>query len=89
MQIATAYNSQTKRISNKLGMRLQFATAYPLPLITKTNMELTLIQTRIHEVRGQKVMLDFDLAELYEVLTKKGKNLGSLKYDLFLIKNVY
>jgi ORF6N domain len=33
-------------------------------------MELTLIQTRIHEVRGQKVMLDFDLAELYEVLTK-------------------
>lgn len=33
-------------------------------------MEITLIQTRIHEVRGQKVMLDFDLAELYEVLTK-------------------
>ena len=33
-------------------------------------MELTLIQTRIHEVRGQKVMLDFDLAELYQVPTK-------------------
>ena len=33
-------------------------------------MELTLIQTRIHEVRGQKVMLDFDLAELYEVETR-------------------
>ena len=33
-------------------------------------MELTLIQTRIHEVRGQKVMLDFDLANLYEVETK-------------------
>jgi ORF6N domain len=33
-------------------------------------MEITLIQTKIHEVRGQKVMLDFDLAELYEVETR-------------------
>ncbi len=29
-------------------------------------MQLQNIETRIHEVRGQKVMLDFDLAELYE-----------------------
>ena len=28
------------------------------------------IQTKIHEIRGQKVMLDFDLAELYRVETK-------------------
>ncbi len=27
-------------------------------------MELTLIQTKIYEARGQKVMLDFDLANL-------------------------
>lgn len=33
-------------------------------------MELTLIQTRIHEIREQKVMLDFDLANLYEVETR-------------------
>jgi hypothetical protein len=33
-------------------------------------MEITLIQTRIHEVRGQKVMSDFDLANLYEVETR-------------------
>jgi ORF6N domain len=33
-------------------------------------MEIILIQTKIHEVRGQKVMLDFDLAELYEVETR-------------------
>lgn len=33
-------------------------------------MQLQTIQTKIHEVRGQKVMLDYDLAELYEVLTK-------------------
>jgi hypothetical protein len=28
------------------------------------------IQNRIYEVRGERVMLDFDLAELYEVATK-------------------
>lgn len=33
-------------------------------------MQLPVIQTKIYEVRGQKVMLDYDLAELYEVLTK-------------------
>ena len=33
-------------------------------------MELTHIQSRIFEIRGQKVMLDFDLAELYQVETK-------------------
>jgi ORF6N domain len=30
-------------------------------------MELKVIQKKIFEIRGQKVMLDFDLAELYEV----------------------
>jgi hypothetical protein len=33
-------------------------------------MQLSLIQSKIHEIRGQKVMLDFDLAEMYEVETK-------------------
>lgn len=33
-------------------------------------MKLQTIQTKIYEVRGQKVMLDFDLAELYEVETR-------------------
>ena len=31
--------------------------------------ELQLIQSKIHEIRGQKVMLDRDLAELYGVTT--------------------
>jgi len=30
-------------------------------------MELQIIQRKIYEIRGQRVMLDFDLAELYEV----------------------
>ena len=33
-------------------------------------MELQLIRQKIYEVRGQKVMLDFDLAALYEVETR-------------------
>lgn len=33
-------------------------------------MQLQVIQQKIYEIRGQKVMLDFDLAELYEVETK-------------------
>ena len=33
-------------------------------------MNLESINRKIHEIRGQKVMLDYDLAELYEVETK-------------------
>lgn len=33
-------------------------------------MQLAVIQTKIYEIRGQKVMLDFDLAELYQTETK-------------------
>ena len=33
-------------------------------------MQTINIQTKINEIRGQKVMLDFDLAELYGVETK-------------------
>ena len=33
-------------------------------------MQLQLIQKKIYELRGQRVMLDFDLADLYEVETR-------------------
>jgi len=33
-------------------------------------MEVTIIQNKIYEVRGYKVIFDYDLAELYEVETK-------------------
>ncbi|MDR1810030.1 MAG: ORF6N domain-containing protein [Prevotella sp.] len=36
-------------------------------------MELQLIQSKIYEIRGYKVMLDFDLAEIYRVETKNLK----------------
>ena len=33
-------------------------------------MEISILQSKIHEFRGQKVMLDFDLAMLYKVETR-------------------
>lgn len=33
-------------------------------------MDLQIIQSKIYNIRGYKVMLDFDLAELYQVETK-------------------
>lgn len=33
-------------------------------------MQITTLQSKIHNIRGQKVILDFDLAMLYEVETK-------------------
>jgi hypothetical protein len=39
-------------------------------------MQLQNIETRIHEVRGQKVMLDFDLVEVFE------KEWGSLRFQI-------
>ncbi len=36
-------------------------------------MELQTIQNKIYEIRGQRVMFDFDLAKLYQVETKRLK----------------
>lgn len=36
-------------------------------------MDLQLIKSKIYEIRGQRVMLDFDLAELYSTETKRLK----------------
>ena len=33
-------------------------------------MDITILQSKIHEIRGEKVILDFDLALLYQVETK-------------------
>ena len=37
------------------------------------SMELRIIQNKIYEIRGQRVMLDFDLADMYETETKRLK----------------
>ncbi len=33
-------------------------------------MQLEIIQNKIYEIRGQRIMLDFDLAEMYEIETR-------------------
>ena len=33
-------------------------------------MDLSIIQSKIYEIRSQRVMLDFDLAEMYQVETR-------------------
>mgnify|MGYP003403801817 FL=1 len=46
-------------------------------------MELKTIQSRIYEIREQKVMLDFDLAELYQVETRTLKQAVKRNRDQF------
>ena len=46
-------------------------------------MELQLIQNKIYEIRGYKVMLDFDLAQLYEVETRALKQAVKRNSDHF------
>jgi hypothetical protein len=46
-------------------------------------MKLQHIQQKIHEIRGMKVMLDFDLAELYETETKVLKQAVKRNFNRF------
>jgi hypothetical protein len=46
-------------------------------------MQIEKIQTKIYEIRGQKVMLDFDLAELYEVETRILNQTVKRNLDIF------
>jgi len=46
-------------------------------------MELQIIQNKIYEIRGQRVMLDYDLAELYETETKRLKEAVRRNIDRF------
>ena len=48
-------------------------------------MQLQTIQNRIYEIRGQKTMLDFDLAELYEVENRALKQAVKRNTDRFPI----
>jgi hypothetical protein len=46
-------------------------------------MELVVIQKKIYEIRGHKVMLDFDLAALYEVENRALKQAVKRNLDRF------
>jgi len=46
-------------------------------------MHLQKIQTKIYEIRGQKVMLDFEIAEIYEVETRILNQAVKRNIDIF------
>lgn len=46
-------------------------------------MELTSIQSKVFALRGQKIMLDFDLAEMYEIETRSLKQAVRRNIDRF------
>jgi len=46
-------------------------------------MQIEKIQTKIYEIRGQKVMLDFDLSELYKVETRILNQAVTRNVDIF------
>jgi len=46
-------------------------------------MEVAVIQNLIYEIRGQKVMFDFDLARMYEVETRTLKQAVKRNIELF------
>ena len=53
--------------------------------------ELETIRSRIHEIRGARVMLDFDLAKMYGVETSQLKrqvrrNIGRFEGDDFMFQ---
>lgn len=49
------------------------------------HMEIQTIHQKIYEIRGQRVMLDFDLAELYEVETRVLNQAVKRNIDIFPI----
>jgi hypothetical protein len=54
-------------------------------------MEIQIIQSKIYEIRGRRVMWDFDLAQLYQVETKRLKeavrrNLARFEGDDFMFE---
>lgn len=46
-------------------------------------MDVQVIQNRIYEIRGQRIMLDFNLAELYEVETRVLNQAVKRNSDIF------
>ena len=52
------------------GKRINMETNLIIPNKTDNIAEFSVIQSKIHEIRGCKVMLDFDLAAMYQVETR-------------------
>ena len=42
-----------------------------MSLLSKKKMDLSMVENKIKEFRGQRILLDCDVASLYEVETKR------------------
>jgi len=51
-------------------------------------MDLSFIQSKIYDIRGVKVMLDYDLAEIYQVETRMLNQLTKNEFDNLKSQNV-
>lgn len=51
--------------------------------------DIAIIENKIYEIRGQKVMLDFDLAEMYGVETKRLKEQVRRNIERFPVKFMF
>ena len=73
MGVRSGYSSQSATASEStISLRSQIVTLNNQTEILKTTMQIIQsIQNRIYEIRGERVMLDFDIAQLYEVETKR------------------
>ena len=58
----------TSSLHHSSNVQSQFGTC-----LNKKMDDIAIIENKIYEIRGQKVMLDFDLAEMYGVETKRLK----------------
>lgn len=68
-----SHNNIIKNPRSDPGCRFSSIFVTGPQLNNNVRMELQPIQSKIYEIRGQRVMLDFDLAELYQVETKRLK----------------
>jgi hypothetical protein len=75
------YNDQ--KITDDPVTRHQFLRIAVNGIRKKATMELTVIQEKVLTLRGFRVMLDYDLAELYEVETKILKQAVRRNIDRF------
>lgn len=61
-----ARKSAANRVIRKIRITADTRISPPQPELMN---DITLIQNKIYEIRGQRVMLDFDLVALYQVTT--------------------
>ena len=64
-----ARNNARKSAANRVIRKIRITADTRISPQPELMNDITLIQNKIYEIRGQRVMLDFDLVALYQVTT--------------------